>query len=745
MRRAFLVHLGLVLALAEAGCRRAGLAVVHDLVEELPAAEISGGPTVVLFGTPAAEAYEQRGFSRADGAEPERFAWAGREAKLSLRWDEVRPRVAALDLSPAPGLRRQTLDLRLNGARVARVPFRHRARFVVELPARLQKAGDNRLSLSFGRASASSGTGPPRAARLHGLAVDAAGASRLAWLAEPDAPPLVEGWRDGEASLVQMSGLSVSYALRLPAAAELRARPRLADGSRSPARLSVAVEEPAGQVQELWSGTLTPGQSVPEVRVGLAGHGGRSARLVLRAEGSGPAWAVWGAPRILAPSPPAARDPRAETLRTALRGRNVVLVVLDAAGARHFSSYGYERRTTPEIDAIAAEGVLFENAYTTGVYTLAAMGSLWTSRAPEESSAPGRGLSGAPGSPLTLAERLAAHGIHSAGFVANARAGKGYGMDRGFSEFHEVLAEGVGRAGALREAVAGWLRQAPPAPFFLYVHFREPHFPYDPPPPFDTRFGPTASVPAQGRRDQVWIDAVNAGRVSLSPDQLEGLTRLYDGNLACADREIGALRRGLEDLGLWDDSVIVITGDHGEALGEHGYIGHNRQVHAESAHVPLVVRFPRGLGPAGVRVAALTGLLDVAPTLAEIFGLADGGRPEDAFSGTSLLPLALGSPGRGFVVTRNAADERATYAIRDGRYTLLRSLRRGRELLFDSVKDPHETRDVARSEPLEAAVARGRLFLWLARLRPEPAPDAGSAPRLTPEQRAQLRALGYVE
>jgi arylsulfatase A-like enzyme len=741
MRRACLVHLGLLLAVAEAGCRRAGLAVVHDLVEELPAAEITGVPTLLLFGTPAAQASEEGGILRADATEPERFAWAEKEARLTLRWDDTRPRVAALDVSPAPGLRRQTLDLRLNGSRLAHLPFRRRSRFVVELPATLQKAGENRLSLLFGRAGASDDTGPPRAARLHALAVDNAAGSRLAWLAEPDAPPVVEGRRDGEPTLVQMSGATVTYALQLPEGAELRVRPRLADGSRSPARLSVGLEDGSGPIQELWSGTLTPGQSVPEVRVGLAGRNGRSLRLVLHADGSGPAWVAWMAPRILAP--PAAPDSRAQALQDALQGSNVILVVLDAAGARHFSSYGYERRTTPEIDAIAAEGVLFENAYTTGVYTLAAMGSLWTSRAPEESSAPNRGLSRSPGAPVTLAERLAAVGIHSAGFVANARAGKGYGMDRGFSEFHEVLTDGVGRAGALRAAVAGWLRQRPRAPFFLYVHFREPHFPYDPRPPFDTRFGAVATLPAAARREQGWIDGVNAGRVSMTPEQRDDLVRLYDGNLASADSEIGALRQTLQESGLWDRSVVVITGDHGEALGEHGYVGHNRQVHEESAHIPLVLRFPRGQGPAGVRVATPTGPLDVAPTVSEIFGLPGAARPE-AFRGTGLLGLALGSPGRGFVVTRNAVDDRPTYAIRDGRYAFLRSQRRGTELLFDSVRDPLETRDVARNEPLEAAFLRGRLFLWLARLRPEPA-EPGGAPRLTPEQREQLRALGYVE
>jgi arylsulfatase A-like enzyme len=369
------------------------------------------------------------------------------------------------------------------------------------------------------------------------------------------------------------------------------------------------------------------------------------------------------------------------------------------------------------------------------------MSSIWTSRPPEECSTPRRGLSRAPGAPRTLAEWLSARGARSAGFVASARAGRGYGMDRGFSEFHEVLTGGIGRAEALREAVERWLQTAGPAPFFLYAHFREPHFPYDPPPPFDQRFGPAASLPQAARRDQGWIDSVNTGRTALEAGGLEELVRLYDGNLAYTDREVGALRRALQARGLWDRTVFIVTADHGEALREHGFIGHNRQVHDESARIPLVVRFPGRGAPAGIRVATLASSLDLAPTVAEIFG-ADAGAP--GFTGTSLLALAAGAAGRGFAVTGSATGARPTYAIRDGRFTLIRSLRHTQERLFDAVQDPRETNDLAQRQPLEAAHARSQLFRWLASLRRGPAEEPGAV-TLTPEQRAQVRALGYVE
>src|SRR5262249_43740117 len=146
---------------------------------------------------------------------------------------------------------------------------------------------------------------------------------------------------------------------------------------------------------------------------------------------------------------------------------------------------------------------------------------------------------------------------------------------------------------------------------------------------------------------------------------LDHLVRLYDGNLAFADHEIGALRKTLEDLGLWDRSVVIITGDHGEALYEHGYIGHNYQLYEDSIRIPLIVRFPQGKGPSGARAAGLVSSIDIAPTLAAIFGLAHAAEAGGQFEGASLLPVALGRPGRNCVLSRSNGKE--TYSLRDGR------------------------------------------------------------------------------
>jgi arylsulfatase A-like enzyme len=217
---------------------------------------------------------------------------------------------------------------------------------------------------------------------------------------------------------------------------------------------------------------------------------------------------------------------------------------------------------------------------------------------------------------------------------------------------------------------------------------------------------------------------------------------LYDGNLAFADQEIGGLRRALEAEGLLDRTVIIVMADHGEGLAEHGWIGHNVQLYEESIHVPLVVRFPAGKGPAGKRVAGLVDLLDVAPTITDVFGVLGQGGSDKQFQGRSLLPVVEGAPGKAAILARSVWD-RPRYALRDERFKLLYDTRTGEEQLFDVVADAAETRDLLRADPLRAAYFRQALHQWILGLgRRGAAAETGA---LTPDQRENLCALGYIE
>jgi arylsulfatase A-like enzyme len=757
--------LGLVLL----GCPGRAPSVIYDLAERSAAAEPWSSRDVILFGTPAAEPFQSDGFYReAPGAGGESFVWSKDESEVALHLERPAARMAVLDAAPFRGVRGQSATVTLNGAPVAHFTFNDaRHRYRIELPEAAQRPGDNRLRFRFS-ATASPADGDPAnpdrrqlAAAFYCLVIGAAGDLGLEDLLARDAPrPFAHAFEGGVPRLQLVGPSIVRFALHLPPGAELRFTPVLHPAARAAAAgatWSVLFQEAGGSERSLYS--LTQGardRPAGEVSVRLPGRPGEIVRLGLAvgpasASGERFAWGAFGAPRVLGrgepellppPPRPAADEAKGDALRQSLEGTNVVFVILDAARAKSFSVYGCPRSTTPETDALARDGVLFENAFTPAVYTLGAMSSVWTSQYPDRHHSAVSFSARLPKDRLTLAEMLTARGVHTAGFVANAVAGSAFGFDRGFAEFHEVFRDLGSRGDVFRRVVPDWLRRNKDRRFFLYLHFREPHFPYDPEPPFDTRFGPDGPIPKAARRDQAWITDVNQGRRPLSADERDHLGRLYDGNLAFADQEVGALVRAVADAGLQERTVFVVAADHGESLYEHGWIGHNVQLNEESIRIPLVVRLPPGRGPRGLRVSAPVDLLDLAPTFADIFGLRGQGGSDREFQGRSLLPVMAGAPGKPFVLSRTVWD-RPLYALRDERYKFVFETRTGVSTLFDLIADPGETTDLAGRDPVRAAYYRESLHTWMKTMARGAGAD-GEEARLTREQCENLRALGYI-
>lgn len=747
--------------LALAACDARPKVVVHDLAARVPVAERESQPEVVLFGTPAAEPYQAEGFFRWAGGRGDRFVWARREVEVELRFTEREARAAVVELRSFEGVREQTARVLLNGQDTAQLRLGPaRQRFLVPLKASAQRVGQNRLRFEFAATASladvdkTSTDGGQLAAAFYSLVVGRDKDPTLLDLLGRDAPkPFSEGGENSIPQLTQLGPSSVRHVVRLPAGAELRFAPELHAAARArggSARLSVSVESLHGRRRELWSQSFTGGDvGSAEVAVDLPGVEGEVMGVTFRVDGEQSAWAVWRAPRILgrtgrSPARAALTERRTHSLRDALAGKSVVFVVLDAARARELGCYGYARATTPEIDRIAREGVVFLNAFTPAVYTVGAMSSIWTSQQPDQHHGLTTFEARLPKDRLTLAELLSAQGIHTAGFVANAMAGRALGFDRGFAQFSEVFGDRAlgSRAEVFRKALPGWLRDTRGRRFFLYVHFREPHFPYDPPAEFRSRFGADAPLPAEASRDGSWYVGVNQGARRPTQAEIDHLARLYDGNLAYVDRELGQLRDALESAGLLNQVVLIIAADHGEQLYEHGYISHSAQVYEESAHVPLIVRLPAAAAIQPSRVRELVDLTDLAPTIADVFSVLGRGGSEHEFDGRSLLPLLSGDEGRPLVVSQTVWD-RPLYAIRDRRFKLIRNTRTSEEELYDLERDPRERRSVLADEPLRAAQLRQELELWRARVRSRPA-GAGEAVRLTPEQCENLRSLNYV-
>ncbi len=421
------------------------------------------------------------------------------------------------------------------------------------------------------------------------------------------------------------------------------------------------------------------------------------------------------------PVTPAEREDRAVDA-------NIVLVFLDGANALRMSS-----STTPVLDALADEAIVFDNAVSQAVYTIASIGSVLTSQYPERHQS------------VTFADKLrddvvtfpavlSRNGYRTAGFSGNAVASKTFGLDQGYEEFFQVwerddyTGHGDSVLGAFRE----WLGVIEEDRFFAYVHFREPHFPYNPPAPFDTRFG-TSDIFTDGMADWPVVEAMNAEAAAGTPpsdEVLERVRALYEGNLAYVDDLVGQLIRCLEDRGLAENTVLIVTADHGEALFEHGYIGHNTQLYEESIRVPLFMKLP---GQPPRQVNELVELIDLAPTILELAGIP---APE-TMQGRSLLDTQEQR-----VAFSRTVWKRARYSARNDRYKLIWDSRTGDSELYDLDLDPGESRSVHAERAFVSGYLEQRLFFWL---RDQQALRGDTdAAQISEDERRRLEALGYT-
>jgi arylsulfatase A-like enzyme len=282
--------------------------------------------------------------------------------------------------------------------------------------------------------------------------------------------------------------------------------------------------------------------------------------------------------------------------------------------------------------------------------------------------------------------------------------------------------------------------------FFLFLHYYDPHWHYDPPSPYDRIFDPTYEGAATG----VWWDFKEETAESIDPRDLHHIVALYDGEIRYTDQHLERLFRGMERLGVYDKAMIIVTSDHGEEFLDHGGWEHQKTLYEEQIRVPLIVKFPQSRH-LRQRVQQQVSLIDIAPTV-----LADLGLPQpDTFQGQSLLPLLDGAESGSMTAwseTEHTVDGSHKIAIRRGD-TGVKSIfslfgkeqSQDRVKLYDLTRDPGETFDLsAKSEAslepkwLELEQYLRRLEKWRSRSTP-------SAPvQLTPEQRDMLRALGYV-
>jgi arylsulfatase A-like enzyme len=443
-----------------------------------------------------------------------------------------------------------------------------------------------------------------------------------------------------------------------------------------------------------------------------------------------------------------------EPSRTAAPPANVIVIVIDALRADHIGTYGYHRNTTPNLDRFASRSLVFTRTYTATSWTLPAVASLMTSvypsvhgvyRPPTEAD-----HNTLPREFVTLAESLRSHGFRTASITSQPWISEKTGLTRGFDESRTVShASAPNEARVLTENLIGWLGQRDDRPFFLYTHYMGPHSPYDvtseftgtftggaAPPPMIAEFHRLYEFESEARAYRMAADLAQERR--LTAEEIEYLAAEYDEKLAYTDRWLGVLLDTLERQGRFDDTLIVVTADHGEAFFEHGTIFHGEHLHEELVRVPLIVRLPGGKrGPA--RLDEIVELIDLYPTVHELLGL-----PQPCeIQGKSLLPVVDGGPGDGVafaecfgfkIVTRGWSSFH-DYDDSPG----------AREL-YDLVRDPLEWRNLAgRGFDAEARHLKLAETVWTEihaireRLRPR-----NEKIEIDEETREKLESLGYL-
>ena len=394
-------------------------------------------------------------------------------------------------------------------------------------------------------------------------------------------------------------------------------------------------------------------------------------------------------------------------------GPNVLLVTIDTLRADRVGAYGARDVATPTLDALAARGVLFEEAMASVPLTLPSHTSILTGQYPPTHGVRHNAVFVLPNSAETIAERFSEAGYATGAVVGAAVLDSGFGLEQGFEHYDSDIARERASAAGYFERPAkevtdralAWLAEQR-RPFFLWVHYYDVHVTHNPPEPFKTRF--------QGH--------------------------LYDGEVANVDFELGRLLASLEQDKLLANTIVAVTADHGEGLGEHGEVTHSYFVYDSVLHVPLMFAGP-GI-PAGVRVAPVTPNTGVAATLLALAGVSPLHHVDVADLAPSWRSGGTQAAGEAYAETLAGELDHGwapLHAIRTDRYHYIRA---PRPELYDVKADPHELRNLLPSKQSEpAAVVKSdeaRIDAWLA-----------SAADLRPvtvdaETRAKVEALGYV-
>ena len=430
--------------------------------------------------------------------------------------------------------------------------------------------------------------------------------------------------------------------------------------------------------------------------------------------------------------------------------QHVILIVVDTMRRDALGCYGNPRQPTPHMDRIAAEGVRFDTAISTSGWTLPAIGSLLTGAWPTIHGGHGKivDLSPLREEIPTAPEVLQANGMRTLGVANAAFVSPLLGFSRGFDVFdhRHAFNQDIRRADETVDDALHMMRAQPEEPSFVFIHLFDPHLDYDPPPGYAFKYtdGRTAPTPPLSLQ-QCGVMGLATGTGRPTQEDADYVRGIYDAEMNFIDVQIGRLVDELKRMGIYDETLLVITSDHGEEFWEHQQFEHGHTLYDELVRIPLIVKPPSDFVPAQRVVSSQVRILDIPPTLFDFLHI----DPPESFVGTSIVPLMLGkSEERRVAFSESTLYGADKLAWRDGRYKLIVDTNPQARVpieLYDLQEDPAEATNLIDTLPDVAAEYRAELTDFRERLLKQAKSMSNpKAKDMSPARVQSLMSLGYI-
>jgi arylsulfatase A-like enzyme len=432
-------------------------------------------------------------------------------------------------------------------------------------------------------------------------------------------------------------------------------------------------------------------------------------------------------PRNTLPKPLATKTEEAlEKFRNKSSELDIIYIIFDAFNAKHASLYGYERKTTPFLDELAKKSIVFENFYANHPYTLASTGTLLTSTYSYEHGLISQTNKLNPILP-TLPEYLSEKQIFSFLITSHGYFSEEWGLTRGFTKVFTVnktlqtLEEIYNSEYAKRQK-------------FIYIHLMPPHEPYNPPKIYRI-FTEDSHDPIE--TDPETLDKLESGEIAATRGRIEYIKGMYDANVFYADHIAESIFNFIQKRNIHKKTIIMITSDHGEAFMEHGFTTHNATIYDEMIHIPLVMTFPEHLETMGLRVAAIASIVDIAPTILDIFNISN----EGPFRGQSLVPIIYGKKSKDYIYIETLPTGQR--GIRTLNHKFISTLH-GNEF-YDLVSDPREMDNLLAQEPILSGYYMQKLNAFQEKMTPSFSKNEVDLNSLDEKTVKRLKELGYIK